>query len=212
MSLRVDRAGKCYTGVLCGLGWNPTTGAPILPEHDIELAFDVQFSVEDIVEVRPRVPPGVTATPPRLRSDTPLTMSTAPGSAGKTGAAPGPGCSASPNPPVSLTGSAASWEGRGPLCLCGSGRRAGPGLRACWEPLSRSPRHPSQDDGLTRAPRARSRVPLAGQREWARRAGLTRGARGSTVGPPCRPGVGAGAEAEGGGHGPGDEVASRLPE
>lgn len=43
------------------MGWNPTTGAPILPEHDIELAFDVQFSVEDIVEVRPCVPLGVTA-------------------------------------------------------------------------------------------------------------------------------------------------------
>lgn len=43
------------------MGWNPTTGAPILPEHDIELAFDVQFSVEDIVEVRPRVLPGVAA-------------------------------------------------------------------------------------------------------------------------------------------------------
>ncbi|XP_014646068.1 PREDICTED: putative ATP-dependent RNA helicase TDRD9 isoform X1 [Ceratotherium simum simum] len=51
MELRVDRDGKCYTGVLCGLGWNPSTGAPILPEHDIELAFDVQFSVEDIVEI-----------------------------------------------------------------------------------------------------------------------------------------------------------------
>ncbi|XP_004603827.1 ATP-dependent RNA helicase TDRD9 [Sorex araneus] len=51
MELRVDRDGKCYTGVLCGLGWNPTTGAPILPEHDIELAFDVQFTVEDIVEI-----------------------------------------------------------------------------------------------------------------------------------------------------------------
>ncbi|XP_057589558.1 ATP-dependent RNA helicase TDRD9 [Hippopotamus amphibius kiboko] len=51
MELRVDRDGKCYTGVLCGLGWNPTTGAPILPEHDMELAFDVQFSVEDIVEI-----------------------------------------------------------------------------------------------------------------------------------------------------------------
>lgn len=48
---RVDQNGKCYTGVLCGLGWNPTTGSPILPEHDIELAFDVQFTVEDIVEV-----------------------------------------------------------------------------------------------------------------------------------------------------------------
>ncbi|KAK7805892.1 hypothetical protein U0070_009106 [Myodes glareolus] len=52
MELRVDRDGKCYTGVLCGLGWNSTTEAPILPEHDIELAFDVCFNVEDIVEVR----------------------------------------------------------------------------------------------------------------------------------------------------------------
>ncbi|KAM4853909.1 ATP-dependent RNA helicase TDRD9 isoform 2-T2 [Thomomys bottae] len=51
MELRVDRDGKCYTGVLCGLGWSPTTEAPILPEHDMELAFDVQFSVEDIVEI-----------------------------------------------------------------------------------------------------------------------------------------------------------------
>lgn len=37
--------------MLCGLGWNPTTEAPVLPEHDIELAFDVQFNVEDVVEV-----------------------------------------------------------------------------------------------------------------------------------------------------------------
>ncbi|XP_012579883.1 PREDICTED: putative ATP-dependent RNA helicase TDRD9 [Condylura cristata] len=51
MELRVDRGGACYTGVLCGLGWNPTTRTPILPEHDIELAFDVQFSVEDIMEI-----------------------------------------------------------------------------------------------------------------------------------------------------------------
>lgn len=51
MPFRVDREGKCYTGVLCGLGWNSTTEAPILPEHDIELAFDVCFNVEDIVEV-----------------------------------------------------------------------------------------------------------------------------------------------------------------
>ncbi|KAF4018174.1 hypothetical protein G4228_009423 [Cervus hanglu yarkandensis] len=51
MELRVDQAGKCYTGVLCGLGCNLTTGAPILPEHDMELAFDVQFSVEDVMEI-----------------------------------------------------------------------------------------------------------------------------------------------------------------
>ncbi|XP_035870118.1 LOW QUALITY PROTEIN: ATP-dependent RNA helicase TDRD9 [Phyllostomus discolor] len=51
MELRVDRAGKSYTGVLCGLGWSPATGAPVLPEHDMELAFDVRFSVEDVVEI-----------------------------------------------------------------------------------------------------------------------------------------------------------------
>ncbi|XP_006516383.1 ATP-dependent RNA helicase TDRD9 isoform X4 [Mus musculus] len=51
MELRVDREGKCYTGVLCGLGWNSATEAPILPEHDIELAFDVRLNVEDIVEI-----------------------------------------------------------------------------------------------------------------------------------------------------------------
>ncbi|XP_006879224.1 PREDICTED: putative ATP-dependent RNA helicase TDRD9 [Elephantulus edwardii] len=51
MELRIDRHGRCYTGVLCGLGWNPTTGTSIFPEHDIELAFDVQFKVEDVVEI-----------------------------------------------------------------------------------------------------------------------------------------------------------------
>ncbi|KAB0348425.1 hypothetical protein FD754_013282 [Muntiacus muntjak] len=51
MELRVGQDGKCYTGVLCGLGCNLTTGAPVLPEHDMELAFDVQFSVEDVMEI-----------------------------------------------------------------------------------------------------------------------------------------------------------------
>ncbi|XP_021099398.1 putative ATP-dependent RNA helicase TDRD9 isoform X3 [Heterocephalus glaber] len=51
IELRLDQEGKCYTGVLCGLGWNPVTAAPILPEHDMELAFDVQLGVEDITEI-----------------------------------------------------------------------------------------------------------------------------------------------------------------
>ncbi|KAK1339547.1 hypothetical protein QTO34_020230 [Cnephaeus nilssonii] len=51
MELRVDPDGKSYTGALCGLGWSPASGAPILPEHDMELAFDVRFSVEDVVEI-----------------------------------------------------------------------------------------------------------------------------------------------------------------
>ncbi|XP_004584571.2 ATP-dependent RNA helicase TDRD9 isoform X1 [Ochotona princeps] len=51
MELRVDRAGKRYTGVLCGLGWNAGTGTAVLPEHDLELAFDVRIEVEDIMEI-----------------------------------------------------------------------------------------------------------------------------------------------------------------
>lgn len=49
----MDRAGKTYTGALCGLGWSPASGTPVLPEHDMELAFDVRLSVEDVVEVGP---------------------------------------------------------------------------------------------------------------------------------------------------------------
>ena len=41
-----------YTGALCGLGWNSQTQEGILPEHDIELSFDVSFDVEDITEVK----------------------------------------------------------------------------------------------------------------------------------------------------------------
>uniref|UniRef100_A0A3B3XJN6 RNA helicase n=1 Tax=Poecilia mexicana TaxID=48701 RepID=A0A3B3XJN6_9TELE len=40
-----------YTGALCGLGFNSLTKEPILPENDIELAFDVKFDVMDIIEV-----------------------------------------------------------------------------------------------------------------------------------------------------------------
>lgn len=42
----------CYTGALCGLGWNGQTQEGLLPGHDIELTFDVKFDVEDINEVR----------------------------------------------------------------------------------------------------------------------------------------------------------------
>uniref|UniRef100_A0A671WK84 ATP-dependent RNA helicase TDRD9 n=1 Tax=Sparus aurata TaxID=8175 RepID=A0A671WK84_SPAAU len=41
----------CYTGALCGLGWNSQSQEGILPEHDIELTFDVKFDVEDITEI-----------------------------------------------------------------------------------------------------------------------------------------------------------------
>ncbi|NXW49350.1 TDRD9 helicase, partial [Nyctiprogne leucopyga] len=51
IELRVDDSGKYFTGVLCGLGWSPTCGAPLLPENDMELTFDVRFGVEDILEI-----------------------------------------------------------------------------------------------------------------------------------------------------------------
>ncbi|XP_033893578.3 ATP-dependent RNA helicase TDRD9-like [Acipenser ruthenus] len=51
MELRTDEGRTRFTGALCGLGWNRVTSAPILPEHDIELAFDTQFDVADIAEV-----------------------------------------------------------------------------------------------------------------------------------------------------------------
>ncbi|NXP21578.1 TDRD9 helicase, partial [Scytalopus superciliaris] len=51
IELRVDKTGKCFSGVLCGLGWSQTTGAPLLPENDMDLAFDVHFGVEDITEI-----------------------------------------------------------------------------------------------------------------------------------------------------------------
>ncbi|XP_049684304.1 ATP-dependent RNA helicase TDRD9 isoform X3 [Accipiter gentilis] len=51
IELRVDKSGRYFTGVLCGLGWSQTSGAPLLPENDIELTFDVRFGVEDISEI-----------------------------------------------------------------------------------------------------------------------------------------------------------------
>uniref|UniRef100_A0A3P9KJB0 ATP-dependent RNA helicase TDRD9 n=1 Tax=Oryzias latipes TaxID=8090 RepID=A0A3P9KJB0_ORYLA len=51
MELRTDKERTCYTGALCGLGYNSQTHEVILPEHDIELEFDVKFDVEDIIEI-----------------------------------------------------------------------------------------------------------------------------------------------------------------
>ncbi|KFM08671.1 Putative ATP-dependent RNA helicase TDRD9, partial [Aptenodytes forsteri] len=51
IELRVDKSGKYFTGVLCGLGWSQPCGAPLLPENDMELTFDVHFGVEDISEI-----------------------------------------------------------------------------------------------------------------------------------------------------------------
>ncbi|KAJ0062697.1 hypothetical protein NL108_004311, partial [Boleophthalmus pectinirostris] len=51
MELRTNEERTAYTGALCGLGWDNDTQDGILPERDIELAFDVKFDVEDITEI-----------------------------------------------------------------------------------------------------------------------------------------------------------------
>ncbi|ROL49634.1 ATP-dependent RNA helicase TDRD9 [Anabarilius grahami] len=51
MELRTNEERTCFTGALCGLGWNPISQEAVLPEHDIELAFDVKFDIEDITEI-----------------------------------------------------------------------------------------------------------------------------------------------------------------
>uniref|UniRef100_I3KW58 RNA helicase n=1 Tax=Oreochromis niloticus TaxID=8128 RepID=I3KW58_ORENI len=51
MELRTDEERTCYTGALCGLGFNSQKQEAILPEHDIELAFDVKFDVDDVTEI-----------------------------------------------------------------------------------------------------------------------------------------------------------------
>ncbi|NXF33873.1 TDRD9 helicase, partial [Nyctibius bracteatus] len=51
IELRVGKSGKYFTGVFCGLGCNETCGAPLLPENDMELTFDVHVGVEDITEI-----------------------------------------------------------------------------------------------------------------------------------------------------------------
>ncbi|KAM3920360.1 ATP-dependent RNA helicase TDRD9 [Leptodactylus fuscus] len=50
IELRVDDKRREYTGVLCGLGWQYSNLA-VWPEHDIELAFDVSFKVDDLVKI-----------------------------------------------------------------------------------------------------------------------------------------------------------------
>ncbi|XP_068110452.1 ATP-dependent RNA helicase TDRD9 [Hyperolius riggenbachi] len=50
IELRVDSEIREYTGVLCGLGWQYRDLA-VWPEHDIELAFDVRFTPDDLIKI-----------------------------------------------------------------------------------------------------------------------------------------------------------------
>uniref|UniRef100_A0AAR2J5Z4 RNA helicase n=1 Tax=Pygocentrus nattereri TaxID=42514 RepID=A0AAR2J5Z4_PYGNA len=70
MELRTDEERTCFSGALCGLGTNSNSQEAVLPEHDIELAFDVKFDVEDITEVSSTLPYSVISShfPERISS------------------------------------------------------------------------------------------------------------------------------------------------
>ena len=48
---RADPEKRQYTGALVGLGYDPATNRPLLPDHDSELTFEVEIDQEDIVNV-----------------------------------------------------------------------------------------------------------------------------------------------------------------
>ena len=48
---RTDEEVSQYTGVLCGLGWDPSTGKGLYEDHDIECTFDTVFTQEDFDQV-----------------------------------------------------------------------------------------------------------------------------------------------------------------
>lgn len=52
MELRRSPMGTYYTGALCGLGCNHTTEKSLFPEHDLEIMFDVEITMNDLRMVR----------------------------------------------------------------------------------------------------------------------------------------------------------------
>ncbi|EFN75974.1 probable ATP-dependent RNA helicase spindle-E [Harpegnathos saltator] len=48
MELRRDPLGTHYTGALCGLGYDYTTGLSLFPEHDLQNIFDVEITMDDL--------------------------------------------------------------------------------------------------------------------------------------------------------------------
>lgn len=48
MELRRNTFGTYYTGALCGLGYDPVTKRSLFPEHDIELQFDAEITIDDL--------------------------------------------------------------------------------------------------------------------------------------------------------------------
>ena len=49
---RTDPEKRQYTGALVGLGYDPSTGHALLPDHDSELVFGVEITQDDIIQVQ----------------------------------------------------------------------------------------------------------------------------------------------------------------
>ncbi|XP_033332718.2 tudor domain containing 9 protein spindle E [Megalopta genalis] len=48
MELRRNTFGTHYIGALCGLGFDPKTKRSLFPEHDLELQFDAEITIDDL--------------------------------------------------------------------------------------------------------------------------------------------------------------------
>lgn len=51
MELRRSAMGTRYTGALCGLGFDPTTNAGLFPEHDLQIPFDAEITIDDLQDI-----------------------------------------------------------------------------------------------------------------------------------------------------------------
>ncbi|KAJ8674355.1 hypothetical protein QAD02_005617 [Eretmocerus hayati] len=51
IELRASPNGSHYIGALCGLGFDKNYYAPLLPEHDMEVIFDTEITVDDLQNI-----------------------------------------------------------------------------------------------------------------------------------------------------------------
>ncbi|PSN47186.1 putative ATP-dependent RNA helicase spindle-E [Blattella germanica] len=51
IELRVNKDRTRYTGALCGLGYHQEINEPIFPEHDMEITFDTEITVNDLENI-----------------------------------------------------------------------------------------------------------------------------------------------------------------
>lgn len=51
IELRVNEEGTAYTGALCGLGADSHTGQSFFPDHDLEVTFDSEITLQDILNI-----------------------------------------------------------------------------------------------------------------------------------------------------------------